>query len=118
METADDRYQRRDRLLPANREETEADSKVFGSPGRVQKPGGHRDQELFDHSRYRCAFRVSAFSRRPGFYFAHDPGYGTAQSDGAADVACRKHGLTGDLPELSTASFRRFRGEQLSLLGP
>jgi len=38
------------------------------------------------------------------------------QIDSLFDVACRKHGLGGWLPELSTAAFRRVSGPQLELL--
>jgi DNA repair photolyase len=38
------------------------------------------------------------------------------QMDTLFDVACRKHGLAGKLPELSTASFRRLESQQLPLL--
>jgi DNA repair photolyase len=37
------------------------------------------------------------------------------QIDALFDVACRKHGLAGRLPELSTAAFRRDSGRQLAL---
>jgi DNA repair photolyase len=37
------------------------------------------------------------------------------QVESLFDVACRKHGIAGNLPELSTAAFRR-PGEQMSLL--
>jgi hypothetical protein len=38
------------------------------------------------------------------------------QVESLFDVACRKHGLAGRLPELSTSAFRRAGNEQLSLL--
>jgi len=38
------------------------------------------------------------------------------QMDNLFEVACRKHGLAGRLPELSTAGFRRFDSQQLPLL--
>ena len=38
------------------------------------------------------------------------------QIESLFDVACRKHGMAGRLPELSTAAFRRADSEQLSLL--
>src|SRR5438128_3903559 len=37
------------------------------------------------------------------------------QVDALFEAACRKHKLDGDLPELSTAAFRRPDGPQLSL---
>lgn len=41
-----------------------------------------------------------------------------AQQIGALfEAACRKHGLNGDLPRLSTAAFRKPQGPQLTLFG-
>jgi DNA repair photolyase len=53
----------------------------------------------------------SAFGKRMS-----GEGIFATQIDSLFEVACRKHGLTGRIPELSTASFRRPAGAQLSLL--
>jgi DNA repair photolyase len=53
----------------------------------------------------------SAFGRR-----MRGEGIFADQIDSLFDVACRKHGLDGSIPELSIGAFRRVSGTQLELL--
>jgi DNA repair photolyase len=53
----------------------------------------------------------SAFGRR-----MRGEGIFADQIDSLFDVACRKHGLDGSIPELSIAAFRRASGTQLEML--
>ena len=72
METTNDRDERRDGLLPADRAKAENHAAMPGSAGRISQSGRDHHQEPSRHTRHRFPGGTRAPQRSGGEHFGYD----------------------------------------------